>query len=104
MPAAQLCRALGVRVYTIAAGVETVGPGGDRRELDLSQLERVAEITGGAFFRVRDAAAMAQVYESIDRLERAEFSEPRYGLADSDVEGYDVVWSDIKFGPIGSTY
>ena len=76
--AAQLSEALGVRVYTIAAGVGSPDPSGNWVEPDTRQVERLAERTGGRFFRARDAGTVAAVYAYIDALETVEHDEPRY--------------------------
>jgi Ca-activated chloride channel family protein len=78
--AAQLCEKLGVRVYTIAAGVDGDDAGGARAPIDTRQVEQLSERTGGAFFTARDAAAVEGVYASIDRLETVELAEPRHRL------------------------
>ena len=41
--------------------------GGD--EIDEAGLQRIASLTGGRFFRARDADALAGIYAEIDRLE-----------------------------------
>jgi hypothetical protein len=41
------------------------------------QVERLASRTGGLLLQAADAPALAQVYERIDRLERAPQEEPR---------------------------
>lgn len=81
--AAVLCRRLGVRVYTIAAGLGKRGPGGELRPLDVTAVRVLAERTGGAFFHARDAAALIRVYETIDRLEKAELEDPRFALQEA---------------------
>jgi Ca-activated chloride channel family protein len=80
--AAQLCKELGVRVYTIAAGVGTVARPGARAPIDTRPVERLAAATGGRFFAARDAGAVAGVYAAIDELEKARVDEPRYVLED----------------------
>lgn len=81
--AAQAAAAFGIRVYTIGVGTEglapvPVGQGlfGLRYEnrpvrIDEDLLRDVARTTGGRYFRARDAAALARIYEQIDQLERA---------------------------------
>jgi Ca-activated chloride channel family protein len=76
--AAQLCERLGVRVYTIAAGVGRAQPGGTRTPLDTAQVEALAQRTGGRFFAASDAASLADIYAEIDALERAPLDEPRF--------------------------
>jgi Ca-activated chloride channel family protein len=78
MHAAQLCQQLGIRVYTIAAGIGDQDSSGRFQPIDHTQLQRVAALTGGGFFAARDASALAAVYERIDALEKVELSEPRY--------------------------
>ncbi len=72
--AAQLCEELGVRVYAIAAGLD------DRSSS--SQVEHLAERSGGEFYAARDAGAVAGVYARIDELEKSTLEEPRYELAE----------------------
>lgn len=76
--AAQLCEELDVRVYSIAAGIGSPDPSGEWIPLDTSQIELLAEKTGGRFFEARDAGAVASVYGYIDDLEKVELEEPRY--------------------------
>ena len=78
--AAQLCAELGIRVYTIAAGIGTRGRDGQWVPLDTQQVEDLAERTGGAFFEARDAGAIAEVYATIDGMEKVQFEEPRFEL------------------------
>ena len=83
--ATELARATGVRVHAVAIGSEdeTVpveGAAGavrqERHEVDAESLARIAETTGGRFFRARRSADLARVYESIDALERIERPRP----------------------------
>ncbi len=81
--AAQAAAAFDIRVYTIGVGTEGLAPVpvgrglfGLRYEnrpvrIDEPLLREVASITGGRYFRARDAAALQNIYEQIDRLERA---------------------------------
>lgn len=74
--AAELARDAGVRVYTIAFGGDGQGinlfgfqlpMGGD--DVDEAGLQRVAQLTGGRFFRARDTQSLAGIYAEIDRME-----------------------------------
>ncbi len=82
LEAARLCEELGVRVYTIAAGIGRQAVGGEWIELDTGPVRRVAERTGGAFFEARDAEAVRRVYAAIDELERSGYQEPRFRRED----------------------
>ena len=74
--AAELASAEGVRVHTIAfggsgsfsfMGVPLPIQGGE--EVDEDTLRRVADMTGGHFFRARDTRELAGIYAELDRLE-----------------------------------
>ncbi|AKC86080.1 vWA domain-containing protein [Pseudoxanthomonas suwonensis] len=75
--AAELAAAEGVRVHTIAFGgggaafslfgIPVPIQGGE--EVDEDTLRKVAEMTGGRFFRARDTGQLAGIYAELDRLE-----------------------------------
>jgi Ca-activated chloride channel family protein len=81
--AAQAAGAFGVRIYAIGVGSEgmaavPVGRGlfGLRYEnrpvkIDEALLTEIATNTGGRYFRAKDAAALQNIYEQIDQLERS---------------------------------
>ena len=77
--AAQLCEALGVRVYAIAASGD--GAGGRARP-DTAPIEAMAKRTGGRFFEARDAGAVDAVYAEIDALEKSSLAERRFSMED----------------------
>ena len=80
--AARLARAVGVRVHTIGAGSDGMAPYpvddpvfGRRyvrieAQIDEESLRRVAEITGGSYFRATDADALEEIYRQIDAMEK----------------------------------
>lgn len=75
--AAQIARDANVRVHAIAFGGNADGGlslfgfqlpmGAD--EVDEAGLQRIATLTGGRFFRARDARELAGIYAEIDKLE-----------------------------------
>lgn len=76
LEAAALAARRGVRIYTIGVGSEGAAgdplPGGlPRRGADLDEpgLIRIAEMTGGRYFRATDALELAGIYTELDRLE-----------------------------------
>jgi Ca-activated chloride channel homolog len=83
-------RKAGIKVYTIGAGTKGDAPihidAGNgqtvlrtiRGDLDESLLHKIADRTGGQYFRATDAASLAKIYEQIDRLERSSFEEARF--------------------------
>jgi Ca-activated chloride channel family protein len=80
--AAQLCRDLGIRAYTIVAGSGRRALDGSWQPLDTRQMEEVAARTDGRFFSAPDAESMNAVYAEIDRLERLPDPEPRYEVVE----------------------
>ncbi|MEZ5787939.1 MAG: VWA domain-containing protein [Xanthobacteraceae bacterium] len=77
LQAAKLAKDLGIRIYTIGvgAGPQAVNTGFGRQIVDLSRdldeatLKRIADETGGRYFRARDVAGLSRIYAEIDRLE-----------------------------------
>ena len=77
--AAEAAKALGIRIYAIGAGSRglvamPVGPGEEETRLvqvfiDEFTLTKVAEATGGRYFRATDAAGLRAIYGEIDQLE-----------------------------------
>ncbi len=65
--AAQLAKALGVRIYTIGFTGGSFGGGG----VDAKSLQRVADTTGGEFFDANTQADLASAYAQIGNLERS---------------------------------
>lgn len=75
LQAAELARTNGVRVHAIAMGGEGVAslfgmriPNG-ASDIDETTLSEIAQATGGQFFRARDTASLARIYDEINRLE-----------------------------------
>lgn len=80
LEAARLAQALGVRVYTIGV-VDEPPPGSPqarRLNVDETALRRMAEITGGQYFRAADPGSLEAIYRHIGALEtsRAERAAP----------------------------
>ncbi len=79
LTAAEIAKALEIRVYTI--GAARPGPAAlpfpDGRveyrdsEIDEDTLRQIADITGGLYFRAEDAAGLQQIYKTINELERS---------------------------------
>jgi Ca-activated chloride channel family protein len=77
--ATQLAVAEGVRVHTIGMGgdggatsvfgLQIATPGA---EIDEASLRRIADSTGGRYFRARDTRELAGIYAELDRLEPVE--------------------------------
>ncbi|GAA0563987.1 VWA domain-containing protein [Rheinheimera aquimaris] len=80
LEALQLAKAAGVRIHTVGVGAEqmvqqsvfgqrVVNPSQD---LDERLLTKLAEDTGGRYFRARDLNELNQIYQLIDQLEPIE--------------------------------
>jgi Ca-activated chloride channel family protein len=77
--AAEIAAQEGIRIYTIGLGTgvrsartffgSSIAQGGG---LDEATLERVAQVTGGEYFRARDTASLVRAHEQIDTLETVE--------------------------------
>ncbi len=74
--AADIAASEGVRIYTIGVGADervVRGLFGSRRvantEIDEPALEAIAQKTGGRYFRARDTAGLARIYQLLDQLE-----------------------------------
>lgn len=88
--AARAAAAVGVRIYTIGVGTEGMAPVPVGRglfglryemrpvEIDDALLTEVARVTGGRYFRARDAAALDRITHEIDRLERVSLQTRTY--------------------------
>lgn len=75
--AGELARSEGIKIYTIGIGAEaatsnslfgprTVNPSAD---LDEETLTRIAQSTGGQYFRARDQRELERIYSILDELE-----------------------------------
>ncbi len=78
--AAEIAQAAGVRIYTVGIGAESMtqrGLLGSRqvnpsRDLDENLLTRMAQQTGGRYFRARSLPELEMIYDSINQLEPIE--------------------------------
>ena len=87
---ADLARAFGIKVYTVLVGRGGLVPvpvrdryGRPRLEMmrmevDEPTLKEIAKRTGGRYFRAQHSAELAQIYDEIDRLERAPVRSVQY--------------------------
>jgi len=76
--AAELAREYDIRIYTVGAG--SVDDGSTRRgpfaqrhdPIDEETLTKIADITGGAYFRASDLPSLQRAYTEINAMERTE--------------------------------
>ncbi len=88
--AAEAAQALGIRLYTIGVGtrgiarvpyVNVFGQKGyidQKVDIDEEMLTKVAEMTGGKYFRAENTAGLRKIYDEIDQLEKTEVEINKY--------------------------
>ena len=87
--AAEIAKQFGVRVYTVGIGTHGFAPYPvqtpmgiqyQRMAVDVDEvtLGKIASITGGKYFRATDNATLKDIYEQIDKLEKAKIDVTQY--------------------------
>ena len=89
LTATNLARDLGIRIYTIGVGTDTlIFPMQDFRGrtyyqqypdgFDEALLEQIADITGGQYFKATDPQALENVFKTINQLEKTDFDDDNF--------------------------
>jgi Ca-activated chloride channel family protein len=89
LTAADIAKTYGIRVYTIGVGTEGEAPYPVKTpfgvryqmlpsDIDVGLLKNIADITGGMFFRATDNAALNNIYNKIDKLEKTKIEVTSY--------------------------
>ncbi|MFH1996925.1 MAG: VWA domain-containing protein [Candidatus Omnitrophota bacterium] len=88
--AAEAAKALKIKVYTVGVGSKGAVPYPFRDrlgrtvyrnvdiDLDEATLKRIAELTGGRYYRAADARTMKTIYDEIDKLEKTKIENTGY--------------------------
>ena len=87
--AAEIAETFGIKVYTIGAGTRGKAPFVvdslfgkqvvyESVEIDEETLRKIAERTGGLYFRAEDTGALKSIYEEIDEMEKTEIQTSSY--------------------------
>lgn len=88
--AAELAAALGIKIYTVGAGTQGYAnyPFEDplfgkrymrvKVDVDDATLTRIAELTGGRYFRATDYESLRKIYREIDALEKTKVEVETY--------------------------
>jgi len=88
--AAEAAKAMGVKVYTVGIGMHGQAPmpvfmGGQKVgfqnvavDIDEETLKKIADVTGGKYYRADNAERFKQIYAEIDKLEKTEASVKKY--------------------------
>jgi Ca-activated chloride channel homolog len=71
---AQLAKAFGVRVYTIAVGTDK----NPTDKVDEGTLREIAKISEGKFFRATDARSLENIFKEINLFEKTEIKQNQY--------------------------
>ncbi len=122
MQAAEIARSRGIPVYTIGAGKDgySYAPIMDRsgriygydtrlNDLDENTLIQISDLTGGRFYRGRDADTIQSAFAAIDRAQKIEFEAKSYllttelfpwfavpGLAGLLAAGFLFAWPSLR--------
>jgi len=81
--AAEIAHTYGIKIYTVGVGTQGQAPFiidtpfgqktvMQRVEMDEASLKKIAEQTGGRYFRATDSDSLKQIYGQIDSLEKSE--------------------------------
>lgn len=87
--AAEIAKQFGVRVYTVGIGTHGFAPYPvqtafgiqyQRMPVDVDEgtLTKIADITGGKYFRATDNETLKHIYDQIDKLEKAKIDVTQY--------------------------
>lgn len=90
LSAAQAAKAMGSKIYTIGAGTNGFAPFPAQDlfgrtvyqkvkvEIDEDTLKKIADLTGGAYFRATDTNSLREIFKEIDSLEKIEIETLHY--------------------------
>ncbi len=107
--AARLSQALGIKVYTVGVGVEgralypvddpVTGRRYERVESDVDDivLKKIAEVTGGRYWRATNRKALDEIYNTLGRLEKSRIDE-RVTVEYEDLGGGLCRWALLLIG------
>lgn len=100
--AAEIAKTYGIRVYTVGVGTQGEAPypvqtpfgvryQNMKVEIDEPLLQKMAEMTGGQYFRARDNMALKSVYEEIDKLERTKIEVTEFSKKQEEFRRFAVL-------------
>ncbi len=89
LTAAQMAKSMGIRIYTIAIGSNTVAPypvqvaGGIRYlnmkcDVDEKSLKEIASVADGKFYHAQTTSELKDVYKEIDSMEKTRLDVKKY--------------------------
>tara|TARA_B110000438_G_scaffold70354_1_gene70558 strand:+ start:5657 stop:6697 length:1041 start_codon:yes stop_codon:yes gene_type:complete len=102
---AQIAKAYGIKIYSIAIGKNGKVPFGKdyfgrtryvENSLDEKNLREIATITKGKFYRASNNTSLEKIFEVIDEFEKSEIKENRYKNT-VDYYQYYLLWAIVLF-------
>jgi len=89
LTAAEIAKQFNVRVYTVGIGTHGFAPYPVQTpygvqyqripvDVDEGTLKKIADITGGKYFRATDNQTLKNIYEQIDKMEKAKIDVTQY--------------------------
>jgi Ca-activated chloride channel family protein len=92
LTAAQIAKTFGIRIYTVGVGTRGEAPYpvqtpfGVRyqmvpADIDEGMLQKISDMTGGAYFRATDTKTLQDIYNKIDKLEKSKVEITSYRQA-----------------------
>lgn len=102
---AQIAKAYGIKIYSIAIGKNGKVPFGKdyfgrtryvENSLDEKNLREIATITKGKFYRASNNTSLEKIFEVIDEFEKSEVKENRYKNT-VDYYQYYLLWAIVLF-------
>ena len=74
LDAANMAKIDSTIIYTVGIG----DPGDNSSDLDERTLTEISDLTGGKYFRAKDAAELEKIYAELDKLEPIEYEEETF--------------------------
>lgn len=109
---AELAKAEGIKVYTIGVGTRGMAPmpvmdpftgrvvlSPQPVNIDEAALKKVADVSGGEYFRATDTESLKRIYARIDELEKTQTEEKRY-LQHAEMATQSVRINGIWYPPL----
>lgn len=107
--AAELAQTMGIKIYTIGVGtkgqapVPVTDPFTGRQmiqmmnvNIDEDTLKKVAQLTGGAYFRATDTDSLEKIYAEIDQLEKTKVEARHFvDYRELAIEPYKAAWISL---------
>jgi Ca-activated chloride channel family protein len=105
--AGEIAKSYNIRVYTVGVGSKGVAPYPYQTpfgiqyqnipmEIDEATLTRIAQITGGLYFRATNTSALKEIYQEIDQLEKTKINVQEYSKKHEEYRRF-AFWAFLLF-------